>query len=1147
METEFGLTEYASGHTITPVSCLLKEMYSDFIVQEILADGKVLTIPSPDVILESTGAKKKDLEIEESIEKPNCIPDDILLALDERFSTKGTPVLVKVENLTKEERKSIHQFIRERYSGKLITETKEDGIYVSHGHTQSTRKRKNWDENIPKECHFTMCKENKETSFACQLLAKFLNVGPNNIKTHGIKDKRGVTSQRVSVTQVLESTILNLNSKLRGIKVFDCEYKNEPVKMGGHWGNRFSIVLRELPEGSEALLHERLETFQNTGFLNYFGTQRFGSRSSTTAEIGLAIAKRNWESAVKMILSNSMPDHLEGGSVGYAAKCFTETGDARKAFSKLKGAQAFATVEGNILKCLTKGGTWQKCITEAIPIQSRSLYVHAYQSLLWNKVASRRVREFGTRVHEYDVGADGKPLGEHSNHYDIHIPLPGENEAFKESYGSKWISELLEEDGLDETCFTSLQDKFSLGEASRPLFVEAKDLKWKFIRYENPRTLLQDGLQTRAVPESELKGSRLALEIQFSLISGSYATVALREVTGSDMGKKSMRNISLQNRDNDEAKEWKGEEKESERNEDTEVKYEESVSEDMSCVTIICPNAKRVQVKTTPMMLLRQVLEEACLKSGFDVNSHRLQTQSRKPVDPSLPFRLSGIANNATLEMTKKEAVSENAEIELAIQSGSGARHQKKVGVNVMLSNVLNDFTASFGEDLVSTNDGMVPCIVYMNKRYTGAELSINSLSSLGVTTGKCLIRHMRVKLSEAEISAMETKLSEEVERKKALDANFTKLKAENAERERLERIRQEAFDNDKEAREEREKEQLKAILPEVPDHQSNLMDTSEPQQRDVLHEVPERNPNSWSFDGPAFSRPAPQNTMRLDELNRLLERVDNSLTTAAMENRTDAMVNALADGGRITIAEVRNRAEAAMEEEKEAVEVFANPCDRQAVLFKKGAKAQEDEPMETEEFFEVGVDDIRNMQKDLRRAVRDQTQASFVSKEFLVKKNRQLKMEAYQHTVVRINVGEHVLQACFKTSERSSNLEVFLNSVFKTPGWKLLFTSMKVVTSETKNFVDLDLAPKSTLIASFGGHSVNANEVLQNVNEVTPEQADSISSSWLSVNKTFIPFNSTVNEDRKQKRHPLPASSASCSGPPAKSAMPKWMQTGKK
>ena len=124
--------------------------------------------------MESTGTKKKEIEIDATVEKPSCISEETLAALDERFSAKGDQVLVKVENLTKDERKSIHQFIRERYSGKLITETKDDGIYVSNGHTQTTRKRKNWDENIPKECHFTMCKENKETTFACQLIAKFL-------------------------------------------------------------------------------------------------------------------------------------------------------------------------------------------------------------------------------------------------------------------------------------------------------------------------------------------------------------------------------------------------------------------------------------------------------------------------------------------------------------------------------------------------------------------------------------------------------------------------------------------------------------------------------------------------------------------------------------------------------------------------------------------------------------------------------------------------------------------------------------------------------------------------------------------------------------------------------------------------------------
>ncbi|ULT89667.1 hypothetical protein L3Y34_008229 [Caenorhabditis briggsae] len=568
----------------------------------------------------------------------------------------------------------------------------------------------------------------------------------------------------------------------------------------------------------------------------------------------------------------------------------------------------------------------------------------------------------------------------------------------------------------------------------------------------------------------------------------------------------------------------------------------------MSCLTIICPNAKRVQVKTTPMMLIRQVLEEACLKSGFEVNRHRLQTQSRKPIDPSLPFRLSGIPNNATLEMIQKEASSENAMIDLAIQSGSGARHQKKVNVKVMLLDVLKDFTAEFGEDLATTVDGSVPCVVYMNKRYTGAELAVNSLSSLGVSTGKCLIRYMRVKLNAEELSAMETRLKEEMDRKKAMDANFSKLKAENEERNRLEQLRQEAFDKDKDERKKREEEQLKAIIPETNAPENVEIDTSGPQNRDVLREVPQQDPNSWSFDGPAFSRPAQQNTMRLEELNRLLERTNNSLESSSHESRMDAMVNALADGGRITLAEVRTRADIAMEQEQEVAEVFGDSCDRQAVIFKKGSKVQAEEPMETEEFFEVGLDDVRNMQKDLRKAVRDQTQASFVSKDYLVKKNRQLKIDAYKHTVVRVNVGEHILQACFNTNEQSYKLDVFLKSVFKISDWKLMFTNMKVVTSEVKNFVDLELAPKSTLIATFGGQTVNAADVVQNVSEVRQEEADRIASQWLSINKTFIPFNSTVNDDRKQKRTTTDSTfSAPSSGPPAKSAMPKWLQTGRK
>ncbi|EYC32609.1 hypothetical protein Y032_0003g1687 [Ancylostoma ceylanicum] len=83
--------------------------------------------------------------------------------------------------------------------------------------------------------------------------------------------------------------------------------------------------------------------------------------------------------------------------------------------------------------------------------------------------------------------------------------------------------------------------RFALGETTRAMLICPKDVKWKFINYSEPRAYLQDGINTRAIDESEMVGDLLALQVQFSLPSGSYATVALRQITGTDMGKRSMK------------------------------------------------------------------------------------------------------------------------------------------------------------------------------------------------------------------------------------------------------------------------------------------------------------------------------------------------------------------------------------------------------------------------------------------------------------------------------------------------------------------------------------------------------------------------------------------------------------------------------
>ncbi|CAI5450964.1 unnamed protein product [Caenorhabditis angaria] len=569
----------------------------------------------------------------------------------------------------------------------------------------------------------------------------------------------------------------------------------------------------------------------------------------------------------------------------------------------------------------------------------------------------------------------------------------------------------------------------------------------------------------------------------------------------------------------------------------------------MSGLTIICPNARRVQVKTTPMMLIRQVLEDACLKSGFEVGKHQLQTQNKKPVDLSLPFRLSGISNNATLEMIEKVGNSSGNSgiVELAIQIPSGARHQKKVRSSQTLFEVLQEFSTEFGENLAAENDNNVPCIVYMNKRYCGKhELVSNSLESLGVSNGKCLVRYSRAELSAEEIKQIREKHEHEEQQKQLAANKFQKLKAENEERARIEKQRQEAFEKEKEEREKRENEQKQSYLP-VEDNRMEIEEVPSGNNRDILGEIPQQRDNDWSFDGHVFGQRNQTNTMRLEELNQLLERVNSQSSND--DSRIDAMVNALADGGRISLNEMRQRAEIQNIEQQQP-EIFAEPCDRKPVLFRKIApKTDNVEAMEiSDEFFEVKVEDVKAMQRDLRKTVKEQTQSGFMSKTFLSNKNRSLKLAAYKHCVIRIQIGEDILQLCFKSAEKSKNLETYLKTIIlnKQVNLKLFFTNQKVVLDEMKNFVDLEIAPKANLVARLGIDNVSAQQLIsQEISRVSSEEADEISKIWLSSNTQFVPFNTIVEQERNNKRESTTIRPGS--SPPAKAALPKWMNQGRK
>uniref|UniRef100_A0A0N5BS02 RBD domain-containing protein n=1 Tax=Strongyloides papillosus TaxID=174720 RepID=A0A0N5BS02_STREA len=200
----------------------------------------------------------------------------------------------------------------------------------------------------------------------------------------------------------------------------------------------------------------------------------------------------------------------------------------------------------------------------------------------------------------------------------------------------------------------------------------------------------------------------------------------------------------------------------------------------MSSLVVLSPTAHRTVVKVTPSKILQEVLEEACLKQGLNPESYKLMYQ-KKILDLSLPFRLSGLSNGATLNLLYSEPLSDNVQCTIALQSPSGSRDQKVLSNGLTLLEVLE----KFGVDLTSREK--CPIVMVMNKSFVGTEeLKIKTLKSVGIISGRTLIKYDFKVLSEQEQIELEKRLEDEKKRRKKMEETFLIKKKENEERELL-------------------------------------------------------------------------------------------------------------------------------------------------------------------------------------------------------------------------------------------------------------------------------------------------------------------------------------------------------------------------
>ena len=121
----------------------------------------------------------------------------------------------------------------------------------------------------------TVEKRGMTTAFAARRIAQWAGVAETAIGHAGLKDRRAITRQRLSVwlPKKVAPDIAALQSA--DLRVLEHAWHARKLPRGALAGNRFALVLREVAGEREAI-EARLAAIARRGVPNHFGEQRFG-------------------------------------------------------------------------------------------------------------------------------------------------------------------------------------------------------------------------------------------------------------------------------------------------------------------------------------------------------------------------------------------------------------------------------------------------------------------------------------------------------------------------------------------------------------------------------------------------------------------------------------------------------------------------------------------------------------------------------------------------------------------------------------------------------------------------------------------------------------------------------------------------------
>lgn len=210
-------------------------------------------------------------------------------------------------------------------------------------------------------------------------LAARLNLPPSDIAFPALKDKNAVATQHCTMRLAAAPERIEgpgYSAQRIGLML-------RQITPGDLTGNRFTITLRGLDPTRASAMAARLETLARTGLPNYLDSQRFGSYVEGGVWFGKAVLQGDAEAALKAYLAQDAPADADDLR---AMKRF-----ARDHWRDWPAIAAVAPRSNHrsLLTFLTDHPQDFRRALNLITPRLLPLLLAQYQSLLWNRIASR--------------------------------------------------------------------------------------------------------------------------------------------------------------------------------------------------------------------------------------------------------------------------------------------------------------------------------------------------------------------------------------------------------------------------------------------------------------------------------------------------------------------------------------------------------------------------------------------------------------------------------------------------------------------------------------------------------------------------------------------------------------------------------------